>query len=193
MGFLENDLSLFSQVVGIFSTKLRTHLLLQPCPSVLHNHRYIHCIKLYILVLKNVALSTAQVPFKIDDWLELTAAEITALLHVPPHPCVMQLYGITVKLVRGELELVLVTEYIHKGNGNQFLDGAKEKSRWSLDDRVLICYTIGQGLEHLHTLNPPIIHRRATRGTGGAALTLSLNLVQMYTIQTSRVLFENLL
>lgn len=127
------------------------------------------------------------------DWLELSASEVNALLHVPPHPCIVQLYGISVKLQRGDIELVLVMEYLptvrrsqsclcttlvpparaarpvphrparpspeKQGNSNMFVDGAGPGSPYSLEDRMLMCLTVAQGLEHLHSLSPPIIHR----------------------------------
>lgn len=51
-----------------------------------------------------------KLPFKVDDWLELTIQEILTLGKLPPHPAVVPLYGITVKLHRGDLDLFLIME-----------------------------------------------------------------------------------
>lgn len=56
------------------------------------------------------AAVACKLPFKVDDWLDLTIQEILTLGKLPPHPAIVPLYGITLKLHRGDIDLFLLME-----------------------------------------------------------------------------------
>lgn len=101
-----------------------------------------------------MAIKKMKIKSLTENHLKEFKREITALVTVASHSNLVQLLGISQK----EDDLYIVTEYCSGGTVFDLLHRKKHiEIPWAV--RVKMALQVAQGMQYLHSLSPPLIHR----------------------------------
>ncbi|CAG9460528.1 unnamed protein product [Pedinophyceae sp. YPF-701] len=107
-----------------------------------------------------VAVKCVEVPGR-SEAMNL-ARELSALMH-GRHPCILPMYG---AVVSPPASFWMVTELMEGGTVREWLygkgggaPGSAAPPKRALGDRVAVACDIASGIAHLHSLDPPMMHR----------------------------------